>query len=69
MIKNTPKSAYRGARKIARTGAYVGGGMKGLIDGFNRLKTKQHLQEHLIYLRRKLLTQVTITLKITEVSR
>ena len=67
MIKNTPKSAYRGARKIARTGAYVGGGMKGLIDGFKPSKTKQHLQEHLIY--RRKLTQVTITLKITEVSR
>lgn len=40
MIKNTPKSAYRGARKIARTGAYVGGGMKGLIDGFKPSKNQ-----------------------------
>lgn len=39
-VKNAPKVAYRGARKVARTGAYVGGGAKGALDGFCPSKNK-----------------------------
>ena len=40
VIKNTPKVAYGGARKVARAGAYVGGGAKGVIDGFRPSKNQ-----------------------------
>lgn len=38
MPKNLAKGAYNGGRKVARTGAYIGGGAKGILDGFKSPK-------------------------------